>query len=227
MPHLVVAFILILMPVISIFEVKKLKANIADKTKESAYLRIYLWYILATVLVLMVQPFASMFYPAATFTVPKIINYILWSIVTYQLFMLIVPTILTLYSQRMRSAIAEEYRNKEYMLPRSKKSLIMFAVLAFVVGISEEIIFRGYLYSYFQGQWGFTALSSFIITNVLFGIGHYQQGKSAIWDTMLFGFALSWLYINSGSLLLPIIFHILYDLKIVWVTLMIRKELRA
>ncbi|MCM3272606.1 CPBP family intramembrane glutamic endopeptidase [Paenibacillus elgii] len=94
----------------------------------------------------------------------------------------------------------------------------MFTALAFVVGVSEELIFRGYLYSYLQEYWGVSAILSLTIVNVIFGLLHFHQGRSAIIDTATLGFAMSQLYIQSGSLLLPIIFHILYDLKIVIVT---------
>ncbi|MDO3680661.1 CPBP family intramembrane glutamic endopeptidase [Paenibacillus ehimensis] len=94
----------------------------------------------------------------------------------------------------------------------------MFTVLAFIVGVSEEMIFRGYLYSYMQEYWGVSAFISLVIVNVVFGLLHFHQGRSAMIDTATLGLAMSQLYIQSGSLLLPIIFHILYDLKIVIVT---------
>ncbi|MBU7319042.1 CPBP family intramembrane glutamic endopeptidase [Paenibacillus oleatilyticus] len=94
----------------------------------------------------------------------------------------------------------------------------MFTILAFVVGVSEELIFRGYLYSYLQEYWSVSDLVSLIIVNAVFGLLHFHQGRSAIIDTATLGIAMSQLYIQSGSLLLPIIFHILYDLKIVLIT---------
>ncbi|WP_157999766.1 CPBP family intramembrane glutamic endopeptidase [Paenibacillus elgii] len=90
----------------------------------------------------------------------------------------------------------------------------MFTILAFVVGVSEELIFRGYLYSYLQEYWSVSDLISLLIVNIIFGLLHFHQGRSAVIDTATLGFAMSQLYTQSGSLLLPIIFHILYDLKI-------------
>ncbi len=224
MSHLINVLILFLLPIISFFEVRKLKSNISDKTKEAAYLRIYAWYIITLALVLYDKGLSSLYVPASSFVLPSIINLILWTLVSYHTFMLIVPTIMICFKKRMRDAVAAEYKDKEYMIPRSNKSMAMFAVLAVIVGVSEEIIFRGYLYAYFQDQWGFTALLSFIIINVIFGLLHYHQGRSAVIDTMTLGFAMSHLYIKSGSLLLPIIFHILYDLKIVLIAWIIQKK---
>lgn len=215
MSHLAVFIILLVMPIMSYFEVKKLKLKISDRTKESAYWRIYAGYIIMVILILLSFPFNQLWKPSATFTIPTLINYILWSVVSYQVFMLVVPTAMVYASPRMRAAVAEEYKKKDYMFPNSKKSLIMFSVLAVIVGISEEIIFRGFLYTYLQ-DWGMHAALSFIIVNIIFGLAHYHQGKSAVWDTMLLGFCLGQLYIASGSLLLPIVFHVLYDLKIVF-----------
>jgi membrane protease YdiL (CAAX protease family) len=222
--HLAVFIILIVMPIISYFEVKKLKLRISDQTKEFAYSRIYGGYILMVALIVFAVPFDRIWTPSTSFAVPTLLNYILWSLVSYQLFMLIVPTIMVYSNQRMRAAVAEEYKKKDYMFPRSRKSLIMFSVLAFIVGISEEIIFRGFLYTYLQ-DWGVYAVLSFIIVNIIFGLAHYHQGKSAVWDTMLLGFCLGQLYISSGSLFLPIIFHILYDLKIVFIKHRIMKDI--
>lgn len=218
MSHFITSFILLILPIISIFEVRKLKSNISDRTKESAYWRIYFWYIIASVLITLDRPISELFYHTGSIELPTIINLILWTVVSYHIFMLVVPTVLVYFSKRMQEATRAAYEEKDYMFPRSRKSLIMFTVLAFIVGVSEEMIFRGYLYSYMQEYWGVSAFISLVIVNVVFGLLHFHQGRSAMIDTATLGLAMSQLYIQSGSLLLPIIFHILYDLKIVIVT---------
>ncbi|MGX4586728.1 CPBP family intramembrane glutamic endopeptidase [Paenibacillus chitinolyticus] len=53
------------------------------------------------------------------------------------------------------------------------------------------------------------------IVSLIFGLIYFEQGPSGIISSFIFGAVMTWLYFLTGSLLLPILLHILYDLKII------------
>lgn len=104
--------------------------------------------------------------------------------------------------------------NVSYLLPTGKLDKRYAIFTAITAGICEEIIYRGFLLH-------FLSLSPFslegnvlLITGaVIFGIAHYYQGWKGVVLTGLVGFALSRVYLETGSLIFPILLHILIDLR--------------
>ena len=48
---------------------------------------------------------------------------------------------------------------------------------------------------------------------VVFGLQHIYQGLGAVVFTGSIGFLLGWLYVTTGSLLIPVVVHVLIDLR--------------
>lgn len=90
---------------------------------------------------------------------------------------------------------------------------VIFATLALAVPITEEILFRGYLFGALEKYAGF--LVSAIITSLLFGAAHLElgSGKAPNWiaaaDTLLFSGFLIWITKKTGSLYPAIMLHML------------------
>lgn len=75
------------------------------------------------------------------------------------------------------------------------------AVISLLAGIAEEVLFRGVL----QVKFGITAAS------IIFGLIHCVSVAYVI-ITIIMGFYIGLLYKLSGSLLVPIQLHFIYDL---------------
>jgi len=94
--------------------------------------------------------------------------------------------------------------------------LIMTIVAAWVIGgFYEEIVFRGFIQTTIQ-QWFRKNKHSFwtagVVTSVLFGLYHWQQGIYGVIFATLSGFL--WTYLlkrYKGNLWYPIISHAIYD----------------
>ncbi|MNR30975.1 CAAX amino terminal protease self- immunity [compost metagenome] len=93
----------------------------------------------------------------------------------------------------------------------------MFVGVAVTVGICEEIMFRGFLQHYAM-ELGTSQLWAMVIISVIFGAGHFMQGLSGIISSTIFGLIMGYTYFTTGSLLVPIIIHILYDAKAIYIT---------
>ncbi|MBY0123057.1 CPBP family intramembrane glutamic endopeptidase [Bacillus sp. S/N-304-OC-R1] len=101
-----------------------------------------------------------------------------------------------------------------YLVPTGKIDKRLAILVALTAGICEEIIYRGFLLH-------LLALPPFqlegnlilIVGAAIFGIAHYYQGWKGVLLTGLVGFALSKVYLQTGSLVFPIIMHALIDLR--------------
>jgi uncharacterized protein len=105
----------------------------------------------------------------------------------------------------------------EYDFIRNKlTNLIITVVAAWIVGgFYEEIVFRGFIHTTIQ-EWFKKFKFSFwlagLLTSILFGLYHWQQGIFGIVPSFLGGLLwtfLLWRY--KGNLWYPIISHAIYD----------------
>ncbi len=71
--------------------------------------------------------------------------------------------------------------------------------------IAEEILFRGILLHRWTEKWGFQ--KAFIISSLLFGALHFQNALSITF----FAFILGIVYVRTGSLILSILCHMVYN----------------
>ncbi|MGO8797220.1 MAG: CPBP family intramembrane glutamic endopeptidase [Candidatus Sulfotelmatobacter sp.] len=100
------------------------------------------------------------------------------------------------------------------LLPDSLPERRWFAAVSVGAGISEELVFRGFLIYYF-GVYipQLNPLEKVLLASLFFGLGHLYQGRTAIVSTGLMGLALAGLYLMTGSLLLPVLVHAALDAR--------------
>lgn len=86
--------------------------------------------------------------------------------------------------------------------------LLTLLAIGIFAPIAEEILFRGAIYNLFKDNIGkYVAL---IISSVLFALIHFNLYQASY--TLFIGFFLGIILMKTGSLWLPIIFHIVYNL---------------
>jgi membrane protease YdiL (CAAX protease family) len=93
-----------------------------------------------------------------------------------------------------------------------------WAGLSLSAGVTEELTYRGLLV---------LALSLAVpdlphgavvaVAAVLFGLAHWYQGWLGVLTTGVVGAAFTQLYLSTGSLLLPMVLHVLVDLRLLLV----------
>jgi membrane protease YdiL (CAAX protease family) len=94
-------------------------------------------------------------------------------------------------------------------LPHTIRELHNFVGVSITAGIVEEIVYRGFVLWYlaqFMPLWVAVAVSS-----VAFGLGHSYQGPNGALRCGLIGLAFGIFYVVTGSIWLPIIAHVLFD----------------
>ncbi len=114
-----------------------------------------------------------------------------------------------------RSLLDRLLRPMSGLLPTTRAERRAFAVVAVTAGVTEELLYRAWLpwllvLAAPVGGYGGAAL----VASVAFGLGHAYQGAWAVLLTGTAGFLLAQLYLSTGSLLLPVVLHVLVDLRL-------------
>lgn len=98
------------------------------------------------------------------------------------------------------------------ILPVTAKEKQMWVLLSITAGITEEILYRGYLFFVLFLMFGKIHPALVIgASSLLFAIGHIYQGKEVI-KPALAGLFLCLIFYFTGSLYVVIILHIFQDL---------------
>jgi membrane protease YdiL (CAAX protease family) len=100
------------------------------------------------------------------------------------------------------------------LIPTSAAERRWFAAIALGAGISEEIVFRGFLLFYLESYARLSSMEMIVVSSLLFGFCHIYQGWFGVLGTTFAGFCFAFLYVSSGSLLGPIIVHAAVDLRL-------------
>lgn len=109
----------------------------------------------------------------------------------------------------------ERLQEMSYVIPANWKEYRHYIFLAFAAGISEEVIFRGFLITYLSHFLSIVQYSDFLsvlIPAVVFSLSHLYQGWWAVFKIMVIAILLGFIFLLSGSLLIVVIIHVLIDL---------------
>ncbi|WP_017461643.1 CPBP family intramembrane glutamic endopeptidase [Dyella ginsengisoli] len=100
------------------------------------------------------------------------------------------------------------------MLPRTRRERLAFAALALTAGIGEEIVWRGFGLAVLRTWLPHAGpLPYVLLLATTFGWAHLYQGRAGVIVTALVGGVFAALYLASGSLLVPMVLHVLMDLR--------------
>lgn len=100
------------------------------------------------------------------------------------------------------------------LLPRTTSERPLFVLFAITAGVTEEILYRGFLIPYLA--WAMNApdwLGPAILAGMIFGLLHVYQGWRGVLMTGILGMAFGVVYLGIGLLPL-IVVHTLLDLRV-------------
>jgi membrane protease YdiL (CAAX protease family) len=103
----------------------------------------------------------------------------------------------------------------EKIMPRSTKETWVFAALACTAGMSEEFLYRGFVFMAFVRMivnYGPPNTFAAILSSVWFSVAHLYQGRRGVITTFVVGMIFAFLRIWTGSLIPVIIAHFGMDL---------------
>jgi len=103
----------------------------------------------------------------------------------------------------------DEVGDLVHLLPHDKQDLRHFYAVSITAGIIEELLFRGFLMwlmIQFMPLW-----AAFILGTLAFGFAHSYQGLKHLPPLLFFGAILMGVFVLSGSLWIPMLLHIFWD----------------
>jgi membrane protease YdiL (CAAX protease family) len=130
--------------------------------------------------------------------------------------LLVAGVVLALVFRKFSGSLLETWRISlstfQAMIPRTRTERGYAAAVAVTAGICEELIYRGFLIAFGVGVFGLHPYVAGGVAVLLFGVAHLYQGWSGVVRVTVFGIAMTWMYLRTGSLVLPIVIHAVTDL---------------
>jgi membrane protease YdiL (CAAX protease family) len=100
------------------------------------------------------------------------------------------------------------------LLPRTAGERRLFTLVGVTAGVCEEWLYRGFFLAVVAALAGGLPTGLLVvIAAVAFGLAHAYQGRVGILTTGVLGGVMAALYLQTGSLLLPVLLHAAIDLR--------------
>ncbi len=132
-----------------------------------------------------------------------------WAVVLLACALLIAQLIAIRGNETELSIVRKQMTSVKALLPHTPVELKLFLGMSLAAGVGEEIVFRGYLLSYFDALVGPTG--AVLASTLIFGLGHAYQGVAGILKTAAAGLLCAAAFVGTGSLLAPMLLHAVTD----------------
>lgn len=100
------------------------------------------------------------------------------------------------------------------LLPRTTAERRLFTLVGVTAGVCEEWLYRGFFLAVVAALAGNPSTSVLVVVAALaFGLAHAYQGLVGIVTTGLLGGIMAAVYLQTGSLLVPVLLHAVIDLR--------------
>jgi membrane protease YdiL (CAAX protease family) len=100
------------------------------------------------------------------------------------------------------------------VLPRTRAERRLFTLVGVTAGVCEEWLYRGFFLAVVAALVPALPAGALVaVAAVAFGLAHAYQGVSGIVLTGVLGGVFAALYLQTGSLLLPVLLHAAVDLR--------------
>lgn len=214
--HVLVAYMVLVMPWIGRFKYQRLQRQIAEGIPD-ARLRFYRVTLLQQLLLIaVVIGFAlSAHLPFSAIGIAAPYS---WSVTRSLLiaFTLAIVASIILFRCTGDRFLRRLLKMAGALLPATLPERSYFALVSVGAGITEELLFRGFLIWYLSFFFGkLSTLELIALSSALFGVCHLYQGVLGIIGTGVIGAVFASLYLSTGSLLLPAVVHALVDMRMI------------
>lgn len=227
--HILVWVFGIILPFLSALQSQKLSGSIQfnKESRKNLYLSNSLMLAIAGSVILLIWTVKQRAFQFLGFTLPSTEHQ---KLVFLLVFLFLAGYAIDLYfgSRKIRQLKKEEsWFEKSSFLPESFKELPTYTLLCLSAGIFEEIIYRGFMVTYFLPLFpspGGLPWVAIIAPSILFSLAHKYQGWGAVIKIFIFSLLLGTIFILSKSIYPTMVLHFLIDLIGGIVTLMQYKK---
>ena len=224
MQHLLFVFLLIIAPAWDYYDTGRLKRNPTSQRKITYYRTLTAWLWMATALAIFATGFRALFFfiPAPGeidwLTTHVWVRYLLLTVILLMAAMLLLPVVTIalkkIKKQPRKYSSADALQSLSFFLPATWVERRWFVFVCITAGICEEILFRGFLLRYLHvSAFRLNLTAALLISALIFGAQHLYLGLSGVLSSFVGGLIFGVLFLLTGSLLLPMIFHAASDLR--------------
>ena len=212
-------FLIFVFPVWDAHETRRLKAATDPRARVRSYQKAIAWQLIAVALLLATVPTVRLFTPPWG---PERLGIepsrgLLFGVMLGMVGGMVLPVALALRDPEGRRKQAARLESIWFILPRTREARLWWAALSVTVGVCEEIVFRGWMIPYLEelAPW-LGPLGAVLAAAAVFGIDHGYQGWTGVVGTAALALFLTILYLLSGTLWIPIVVHVLVDLRVLF-----------
>lgn len=108
------------------------------------------------------------------------------------------------------TTLRDAYAHVRFSLPANPKEFRYLCVTAVTAGVTEEFIYRAFLFWYFSQS--VNVLLAVLLANLVFCLGHLWSGPKNMFGAFVLGLGFSAIYWLSGSLLTAMLAHAVVDI---------------
>ncbi len=219
--HVLVLFLIVVTPLWDWYEIPRLKASTAPRKKIRFYGKIvaasWICALVAALTIGVVAVFTVQMAPgeAGWLGAGSRGGTAIKGIAVGMLIAILLPAALALRSQKIREKAAKAAKKLAFLLPSTGEERRWWWLICITAGICEEAVYRGFLLHYLHVlPFHLSVTWALGVASVIFGIGHLYQGVGGAVQTALIGLVLGAMFLVTGNLLLPIVVHVLLDLRV-------------
>jgi uncharacterized protein len=219
--HLLALFLIVVAPIWDHFATERLKASKESRVKIAYYRTMVIVSWLTSVIALVAVGWRAILTfnlaaaspswlpqraAARTFVVGVLIG------------LLLVVALSALQARRsaaIQKKMEKAFLRLSFILPLTGTERTWWIFVSLTAGITEEILYRGFLIHYFFAAPFHIGLAvAVIVSSVIFGAPHLYQGVAGVISAAILGFVFSAIFLMTGTLLVPMVLHALIDLRI-------------
>jgi uncharacterized protein len=214
--HLLAAVLVIAFPFWDHGEAARLRTGKGPRARVHCYLRSIgvLW--LLSLVVMAIVPLNTLWHPPQHMRSlsTSVSSDFLLAFVPTLMAGLMLPLIAAFFHAGTRRFMLRQFDGIDYLLPRTRMEIALFAGVSVTAGACEEVLYRGFLFHYLQTMpWHLSPTITVLLGASMFGFAHLGQGIKGILITGMAGIFLGGLYVVTDSLFVPMLVHTLIDLR--------------
>jgi membrane protease YdiL (CAAX protease family) len=222
--HLLFLFLLVAAPIWDYRDTSRLK-QCPDSARKIAYYRtLCIWLWVATLVACWAVGFRPLFMirlapgDAAWLFEHAWVRWLIEALLAILLALALLPVPIVVWKkikkQPRKWSSADALKSLSFFLPATWEERRWYAFVCVTAGSCEEILFRGFLLHYLRAfPFSLHLTLAMTLAAIIFGLQHLYQGAAGAASTVVLGMLFTMLFLLTGNLLLPMLFHVTLDLR--------------
>ena len=133
----------------------------------------------------------------------------IWTVMAFVV-LYAIDTINSVATPKNIAASLSDWQKRTPFMPTKMKELPVYLLMCLCAGVFEEVVFRGYLVTYFWYLFSgsnYQQIFSVLLPAFVFSISHFYHGRKNIIKIFILSALFGFIFIQSGSLVIVMLLH--------------------